>query len=62
MTVATPRRSSVANACRPRTRAAEIARTRAAIIMRAGRLLLWDEDGVARSMNERGEWVPWAGP
>ncbi|HVO42807.1 MAG TPA: response regulator transcription factor [Aggregatilineales bacterium] len=37
----------------------KVARTRAAIIIRAGRLVAWDEDGVARIMNERGEWVIW---
>ncbi len=37
----------------------KVARTRAALIVRAGRLLTWDEDGIARVMNERGEWVEW---
>lgn len=37
----------------------KIARTRAAIIMRAGRLIHWDADGIARVLNERGEWVEW---
>ncbi len=37
----------------------KIARTRAAIIMRAGRLIRWDAEGVARILNERGEWVGW---
>jgi hypothetical protein len=37
----------------------KVARTRAAIIVRAGRLVQWDADGVARVMDERGEWVEW---
>ncbi len=39
----------------------KVARTRAAIIAREGRLITWDEDGVARVMDERGTWVPWEG-
>jgi DNA-binding NarL/FixJ family response regulator len=35
----------------------KVARTRAAIIANAGRLIVWGEDGVARVMNERGELV-----
>lgn len=35
----------------------KIARTRAALIVRAGRLIRWSADGVARVQNERGEWV-----
>ncbi len=35
----------------------KVARTRVAIIIREGRLLLWDEQGVAYTMDERGEWV-----
>jgi hypothetical protein len=27
--------------------------------MRTGRLITWDEDGTARTLNERGEWVLW---
>ncbi len=38
----------------------KVARTRASLIVRAGRLLTWDEEGVARVMNERGEWVEWS--
>lgn len=34
----------------------KIARTRAALIVHAGRLMQWDADGVARGMDERGEW------
>ena len=35
----------------------KVARTRAALIAHAGRLIAWDAQGVARVMNERGEWV-----
>jgi DNA-binding NarL/FixJ family response regulator len=35
----------------------KVARTRAALIAREGRLIQWDAEGVARVMNERGEWV-----
>ena len=37
----------------------KIARTRAAIIVREGRLLVWDEDGNPQSLNARGELVPY---
>lgn len=40
---------------------AKVARTRAAMIVHAGRLLYWDEDGLAQIMNERGELTPWTG-
>lgn len=36
----------------------KIARTRASIIMRIGRLLIWDEHGAAFVQDERGEWIP----
>jgi DNA-binding NarL/FixJ family response regulator len=39
----------------------KVARTRAAIIVLARRVILWDETGAARVMNLRGEWVPWEG-
>lgn len=39
----------------------KVARTRAAIIMREGRIIHWDDDGCASIVNERGEWVPWNG-
>jgi DNA-binding NarL/FixJ family response regulator len=39
----------------------KIARTRAALIVHAGRLISWSEEGVPRVMNERGEWVEWEG-
>lgn len=37
----------------------KVARTRASIIAREGRLIAWDENGTARIMNERGEWAVW---
>ncbi len=37
----------------------KIARTRAAIIRREGRLILWDEDGLPRVLDPRGEWIPY---
>lgn len=37
----------------------KVARTRAAMIYRAGRLLEWSDDGIARAQNENGEWVEW---
>jgi DNA-binding NarL/FixJ family response regulator len=39
----------------------KVARTRAAVIVREGRLIVWDADGIARVMNERTEWVVWEG-
>ncbi|MEI6045151.1 MAG: response regulator transcription factor [Chloroflexota bacterium] len=39
----------------------KVARTRAAIIAREGRLLVWEADGIARVMDERGKWVVWEG-
>ncbi len=37
----------------------KVARTRAAVIAREGRLIAWDAEGVARVMNEKKEWVEW---
>jgi DNA-binding NarL/FixJ family response regulator len=37
----------------------KIARTRVAIIVKAGRLISWDDEGAARILNEKGEWVPY---
>lgn len=37
----------------------KVARVRAAIIVRAGRLVVWDADGVPRVMDERGNWGLW---
>jgi DNA-binding NarL/FixJ family response regulator len=39
----------------------KVARTRAAIIFLSGQLIVWDDDGAARVMDERGEWIPWEG-
>ncbi len=39
----------------------KIARTRAAIIARTGRMLQWDEEGNAYALDERSEWQPWEG-
>ena len=39
----------------------KVARTRAALILRAGRLIEWGDDGVAKVRDERGKWVPWEG-
>ncbi len=37
----------------------KVARTRAAIILREGRLIHWDEAGKPQVQDERGEWVEW---
>jgi DNA-binding NarL/FixJ family response regulator len=37
----------------------KVARTRAAIIVREGRLIAWNADGAAHIMDERGNWIPW---
>ncbi|MBN1429151.1 MAG: response regulator transcription factor [Anaerolineae bacterium] len=37
------------------------ARARAAIIVHTGRLIQWDEDGTARVLDERGQWIEWEG-
>jgi DNA-binding NarL/FixJ family response regulator len=39
----------------------KVARTRAAIIVRAGRPIRWDADGTPRVCDERGAWVTWDG-
>jgi len=39
----------------------KVARTRAALIVQSGHFLQWDEEGLPRVMNERGDWVPWEG-
>ena len=39
----------------------KVARTRAALILREGRFIEWDENGVARVQNERGVWSEWQG-
>ena len=38
----------------------KVARTRATLILRAGRLIEWDDDGIARVKGERG-WEVWEG-
>lgn len=37
----------------------KVARTRAALIVLSGRMIIWDEHGEAKVINERAEWVPW---
>lgn len=37
----------------------KVARTRAVIIMKAGRIISWREDGSAWALDEHGEWVRW---
>jgi DNA-binding NarL/FixJ family response regulator len=37
----------------------KVARTRAAIIVKAGRLVSWDQGGIPHVLDERGEWVVW---
>jgi DNA-binding NarL/FixJ family response regulator len=39
----------------------KIARTRAALIVRAGRLLRWADDGAALVEDDRGQWAPYEG-
>jgi hypothetical protein len=39
----------------------KVARTRAALIIRAGRLITWAEDGLAYVTDERGSQVVWEG-
>jgi DNA-binding NarL/FixJ family response regulator len=36
----------------------KVARTRAAIIVREGRLIMWDEQGAPHILGVRGEWIP----
>lgn len=36
----------------------KVARTRAALIVQTGRLIRWDNDGAASTLDERGEWIP----
>ena len=38
----------------------KVARTRAVIIMLTGRLIYWDEEGIAQVQNEKGEWIEWS--
>jgi DNA-binding NarL/FixJ family response regulator len=37
----------------------KVARTRATLILREGRLIEWDDNGIARVRDERGVWVEW---
>jgi DNA-binding NarL/FixJ family response regulator len=37
----------------------KVARTRAALIVHANRLMMWDEAGQALAQDDRGSWVPW---
>jgi DNA-binding NarL/FixJ family response regulator len=39
----------------------KVARTRAAMIVRVGRIISWDEDGSMNVLDERGNWVSWNG-
>ncbi len=39
----------------------KVARTRAALIVHAGHLITWDDEGTGSIQNERGEWVEWEG-
>jgi DNA-binding NarL/FixJ family response regulator len=39
----------------------KVARTRAALIVLAGRMIVWDADGVPKVTNERGELLRWEG-
>ncbi|HVF10383.1 MAG TPA: response regulator transcription factor [Abditibacteriaceae bacterium] len=39
----------------------KVARTRAVLILRAGRIIEWDNDGMARVKDERGRWIAWEG-
>jgi DNA-binding NarL/FixJ family response regulator len=38
----------------------KVARTRAALILREGRLILWEAEGQPKVLNQRGEWVDWS--
>jgi len=37
----------------------KVARTRAAIIVREGRLIMWDEQGAPHIFDARGAWAPY---
>jgi DNA-binding NarL/FixJ family response regulator len=39
----------------------KIARTRAALIVQAGRLIQWDAGGLPQVLDERGQWIEWNG-
>jgi DNA-binding NarL/FixJ family response regulator len=38
----------------------KVARTRAALILRTGRLIHWDADGATFAQDEQGNWTPWS--
>jgi len=40
----------------------KVARTRAVLIMHAGRIIVWDEEGTPHVQTEAGKWVPWEPP
>jgi DNA-binding NarL/FixJ family response regulator len=40
----------------------KVARTRATIILHAGRFIAWDREGTARIMDENGDWAPYEIP
>ncbi|HMQ55788.1 MAG TPA: response regulator transcription factor [Anaerolineae bacterium] len=37
----------------------KVARLRAALIVRTGRLIAWDDEGMPRIQNEQGQWIAW---
>jgi len=37
----------------------KVARTRAVLIVRSGRLIHWDDFGISHVLDECGDWVPW---
>jgi DNA-binding NarL/FixJ family response regulator len=37
----------------------KVARVRAAIIVQAGQLIYWDENGTAHILDQHGDWVKW---
>ncbi|MCK4898568.1 MAG: response regulator transcription factor [Anaerolineales bacterium] len=37
----------------------KVARVRTTIIVKAGQLIYWDENGIPRIMDEHGEWLTW---
>ncbi len=37
----------------------KVARTRAVLIIREGRMIVWEDDGTAQVEDARGEWVEW---
>jgi DNA-binding NarL/FixJ family response regulator len=39
----------------------KVARTRAAIIVQTGKLIVWDQESSPLIMDMRGEWIPWEG-